>query len=61
MSDDLVNDAREQCGGVDDNPILWNVFLRVMQSRNEFPFRQWLLKSRGDVSLGPVPTVKECY
>jgi hypothetical protein len=37
--DDLVNDARERCGGIDDNAILRNVFLRLMQSRNEFPFR----------------------
>src|SRR5215470_2222893 len=36
----LLNGERAAVAwGVDDNPILRNVFLRVMQSRNEFPFR----------------------
>ena len=33
------NDARERCGGVDDNAVFRNVFLCLMQSHNEFPFR----------------------
>jgi hypothetical protein len=38
---DLVNDVRDRCGGVDYNAVLRNVFFRLMQSRNEFPFH-WL-------------------
>src|ERR1700691_951064 len=39
LPDDLVNDARERCGSVDDNTLFRNVSFRFMQSRNEFPFR----------------------
>ncbi len=39
MTDDLVNDARDRCGTVDYNTVFRNVFFRLMQSRNEFPFR----------------------
>ena len=41
LTKDLVNDARDRRGGVDYNAVLRNVFFRLMQSRNEFPFR-WL-------------------
>lgn len=38
-ADDLVNDARERCGGVDAHAVFRKVLFRLMQSRNEFPFR----------------------
>jgi hypothetical protein len=38
LTNDLVSDARDRCGGVDDNTVSGNVFLCSMQSRNEFPF-----------------------
>ena len=38
LTDDLVNDAGNRCGGIDDNAVLRNVFVRSMQARNEFPF-----------------------
>ena len=39
LTEDLINDARERDGGVDDNTVSWNLFFRLMQSRNDFPFR----------------------
>ena len=41
LTKDLVNDVRDRRGGVDYNAVLRNVFFRLMQSRNELPFR-WL-------------------
>jgi hypothetical protein len=41
LTKDLVNDVRDRCGGFDYNAVLRNVFFRLMQSRNEFPFH-WL-------------------
>ena len=41
LTNDFVNDARDRCGGVDRDAVLWNVFFRLMQSRNQFTFR-WL-------------------
>ena len=41
LTNDFVNDARDRRGGVDRNAVLRNVFFRLMQSRDEFPFR-WL-------------------
>jgi hypothetical protein len=41
LTKDLVNDARDRCGGVDYNAVLRNVIFRLMQLRNEFPFH-WL-------------------
>ncbi len=39
LTDNLVNDARERCGGVDDNAVFRDAFFRVIQSRSDFPFR----------------------
>jgi len=39
LTNDLVNDARDRCGGVDQDAVFRNVFFRLMQSRNEFSFR----------------------
>jgi hypothetical protein len=39
LTKDLVNDARDRCGGVDYNTVFRSVFFRLVQSRNEFPFR----------------------
>jgi len=39
LTKDLVNDARDRRGGVDYSTVFRNVFFRLMQSRNEFPFR----------------------
>lgn len=39
LTDDLVNDTRDRCGGVDYSTVLRSVFFRSMQSRNEFPLR----------------------
>jgi len=39
LTNDLVNDARDRCGGVDQDAVFRNVFFRLMQSRNELPFR----------------------
>ncbi|MGM7724325.1 hypothetical protein [Metabacillus sp. Hm71] len=39
LTDDLVNDVLDRCGGVDYNSVFWNVFFRLVQSSNEFPFR----------------------
>jgi hypothetical protein len=39
LTNDLVNDARDRCGGVDHDTVFRNVLLRLMQSHNEFPFR----------------------
>ena len=39
MTNDLVNDVRDRCGGVDYDTVFRNVFLCLMQSRNELPFR----------------------
>ena len=41
LANDLVNDVCDRCGGVDRNAVLRDVFFRLMQSRNEFPFL-WL-------------------
>jgi hypothetical protein len=41
LANDLVNDVCDRCGGVDRDPVLRDVFFRLMQSRNEFPFL-WL-------------------
>ena len=51
LTEDLVNDVRERCGGVDYNAVFRNVFFRLMQSHNEFPF----LWSFRPSQLGPVP------
>jgi hypothetical protein len=40
LTKDLVNDALDGHGGVDCNSVFRNVFFRLMQSRNEFPFRR---------------------
>jgi len=39
LTNDLVNDARDRCGGVDQDAVFRNVVFRLMQSRNDFPFR----------------------
>jgi hypothetical protein len=39
LTDNLVNDARERCGGVDDHTVFRNAFFRSVQSRSDFPFR----------------------
>lgn len=39
LTDDLVNDARDRCPGVDYNTVFRNVFFHLMQSRNERAFR----------------------
>jgi hypothetical protein len=39
LADDLVNDAGNRCGGVDDDAVPRDVFFRSMQARNELPFR----------------------
>ena len=39
VTDDLVNDAHERCGGVDDDTVFRYIFFRLMQARNDFPFR----------------------
>ena len=38
MTKDLVNDACDRCGGVDDNAVPRNVFFGLKQSGNDFPF-----------------------
>jgi len=38
LTKDVINDARDGRGGVDDNTVFRNVFLRLMQSYTEFPF-----------------------
>ncbi|GHO42300.1 hypothetical protein KSX_04630 [Ktedonospora formicarum] len=38
VTDDLVNDAHERCGGVDDDAVFRYSFFRLMQARNEFSF-----------------------
>src|SRR5579859_1117578 len=38
QTEDLINDARERCGGVDDDGVFRNVLLRLMQSHSEFSF-----------------------
>jgi len=40
LTKDLVNHARDGRGGVDYNAVFRNVFFRLMQSRNEFPFHR---------------------
>src|SRR5262249_26239629 len=39
LTKDLVHDARERCGGVDDRTVLRKVFFRLMQAHSDFPFR----------------------
>ena len=53
LTNDFVNDARDRRGGVGRNAVLRNVFFRLMQSRDEFPFR-WLSAA----PLGVRPLVK---
>ena len=36
--ENLVNDARERCSGVDDDAVFRNVSFRLMQAHSEFPF-----------------------
>jgi len=36
---DLVNDARDRRGGVNYNTVFRSIFFRLMQARNDFPFR----------------------
>src|SRR5579859_2221114 len=38
LTENLVNDARERCGGVDDHPVFGNVFFRVIHAHSDFPF-----------------------
>ena len=38
QTEDLVNDARERSGGVNDDGIFWNVFFRLMQAHSKFTF-----------------------
>ena len=38
LTKDLINDARDGRGGVDDNTVFRNVFFRLMRSHTEFPF-----------------------
>lgn len=38
LTDDLVNDVLDRRGGVNYNSVFRNVFFRLVQSRNEFPF-----------------------
>ena len=37
---DLVDDVLDRCGGVDDDAVLRDVFLRLMPSHDELAFRR---------------------
>ena len=57
LTNDLVDDAHDRCGGVDPYAVFRDVFFRLMQSRNEIPLR---LFSTPLIDRSPVKPPIQC-